>query len=188
MAKKIADNVRKKIKVAGHQLLDEWRYLNRTTAENSKFMDQLCSHSEIGGKLAEHLASADIRKYVKDVIVNSYSKKKRKMPRDVEEILQAKLKDKACEIDWKASDRLSLHRLSDGTFAVVARATYVKWETGLRKLLLYITNREHLRTLSRHKCRLILAVFEHSHAVNGGDKALLVKALETIGVSCYWGT
>jgi hypothetical protein len=188
MAKKIATKVRAAVEHACFQLLDDWKYLNRSRNENSKFMDQLVNHKDVGRKLQEFLDIAAVRKYIKDVLVNKYAKEKRQMPRDISVELGGIINEALDEIEWVASDNLSLHRSALGIYVVAARTTYVKWETGLRKILLYICSKPALRPVGDCVTIMVLAVFEHSADINEADRKELGSALGLIGVKVFWGT
>ncbi len=187
MAKIIPTRVKNDVEKVGFELLDEWRYLNRTRVENSQFMDQLASHPKVGKKLAELLDHAGVRKYIKDVIVNKYAKNKRKMPRDLDGELENVLDEELNEIDWVSRDKLSLHRSLSGIYIVTARTTFVKWETGLRKILLYIADKPVLRN-DRDNIRKLIAVYEHGVPINEADRRRLERAMKLVGVECIWGT
>ena len=186
MAKVLPTRVKQQVETRGFDLLNEWQYLNRTRVENSQFMDQLVDHPEIGKKLSEFLDRAGVRKYIKDVIVNKYAKLKRKMPRDLGAELESWLGEPVHEIEWVNRDKLSLHRSESGTYLITARTTFIKWETGLRKILLYCADKPNLH--SKHDVQKCLAIFEHGATVNQADKNHLQKALDSIGIFCLWGT
>jgi hypothetical protein len=187
VAKIIPSSIKSVVEDRCFILLDEWKYLNRSRAENGKFMNQLVAHPEIGQRLQEFIDAGATRKYIKDVIVNKYAKKKRIMPREIEAVLRSISSDVLEEIDWVEEDHLSLHRAYDGRLVVTARTTYVKWETGLRKILLYANAKPALRNTAQGVTR-VLAVFEHSSDVNETDRDELRSALAMIGVHVVWGT
>lgn len=187
VAKIIPSNIKTLVEERCFELLDEWRYLNRSRVENGRFMDQLVFHQEVGKKLQEFIDTAATRKYIKDVIVNKYAKKKRVMPRNIETVLRSVSNCDFNEIDWVEDDHLSLHRTSHGLLVVTARTTFVKWETGLRKILLYVNLKPVLRDPAQ-TVEKVLAVFEHSLDVNETDRCELRSALEMIGIRVVWGT
>ncbi len=187
MAKIIPSNIKSLVESRCFELLDEWRYLNRSRAENGKFMDQLVAHRDVGKKLQDFIDTAATRKYIKDVIVNKYAKKKRVMPREIETVLKSVTNDDLEEIDWVEDDHLSLHRTNQGALVVTARTTFVKWETGLRKILLYVNLKPVLRDPAQNVIK-VLAVFEHSSDVNETDRTELRSALDMIGIRVVWGT
>jgi len=187
VAKIIPSNIKALVEDRCFQLLDEWRYLNRSRIENGRFMDQLVAHRDVGQKLQEFIDAAATRKYIKDVIVNKYAKKKRAMPREIDAVLKVITTDLLEEIDWVEEDHLSLHRASNGRLVVTARTTFVKWETGLRKILLYVNLKPVLRDPTQNVTK-VLAVFEHSSDVNESDRNELGSALGMIGVRVVWGT
>jgi hypothetical protein len=187
VAKIIPSNIKSLVESRCFELLDEWRYLNRSRAENGKFMDQLVAHRDVGKKLQDFIDTAATRKYIKDVIVNKYAKKKRVMPREIETVLKSVTNDDLEEIDWVEDDHLSLHRTNQGALVVTARTTFVKWETGLRKILLYVNLKPVLRDPAQNVIK-VLAVFEHSSDVNETDRTELRSALDMIGIRVVWGT
>jgi len=187
VAKIIPSNIKTLVEQRCFELLDEWRYLNRSRSENGRFMDQLVSHQEVGKRLQDFIDTAATRKYIKDVIVNKYAKKKRVMPRNIDTVLRSVSIRDFDELDWVEDDHLSLHRTSHGHMVVTARTTFVKWETGLRKILLYVNLKPLLRNPA-HTVIKVLAVFEHSSDVNETDREELRSALEIIGIQVVWGT
>lgn len=187
VAKIIPSNIKSLVEDRCFELLDEWRYLNRSRIENGRFMDQLVEHRDVGKKLQDFIDAAATRKYIKDVIVNKYAKKKRVMPREIDGVLKVITTDLLEEIDWVEEDHLSLHRANYGLLIVTARTTFVKWETGLRKILLYVNLKPVLRDPTQNVTK-VLAVFEHSSDVNETDRNELGSALGMIGVRVVWGT
>ncbi len=186
MAKLIPERVKVTVEEEAFALLDQWKYLNRTRVENSQFMDHLAHHTELGQKLGQFLDAAAVRKYIKDVLVNKYAKSRRDMPRDIESQLSRLVNEPIHEVEWVVRDRLSLHRTASGKYIVTARTTFVKWETGLRKILFYTVDKPVLQGLS--EVRKCLAVFEHGSVVNPTDRDHLQRALSPISVECVWGT
>ena len=55
-------------------MLDERNYLGQSRKENGKLMAELVSMPEIGGVLSEYMAKSAIKTYIKDAIINAYSK------------------------------------------------------------------------------------------------------------------
>lgn len=188
MAKLLPTNIKVMVEESCFKILDDWKYLHRTRVENSKFMDRLVEHRDVGKKLQEFLDKAAVRKYIKDVLVNKYAKQVRKMPRDISGILAGIVDDEIQEIDWVANDNLSLHRTSRDVYVVSARTTFVKWETGLRKILLYVADKPVLRRRSDDEVIRVLVVFEHSMDVNDADRNMLQTAMQLTGIQVAWGT
>ena len=56
-------------------ILEERQYLSQSRKENGKLMDELVDHPEIGGIVAGYMPKAAVKTYIKDALINSYSKR-----------------------------------------------------------------------------------------------------------------
>ena len=188
MPNRLPPNIKHAIEESCFKILDEWQYLHRTRNENGRFMDQLVENVDVGKKLQEFMDKAAVRKYIKDVLVNKYAKQVRQMPRDISPLLAGIVNSDFEEIDWIENDNLSLHRTADDVFVISARTTFVKWETGLKKILLYTATRPELYRRTPGKILKVLVLFEHSMNVNTTDRNILENAMQLIGFTTLWGT
>jgi len=166
---------------------DAHRYMLKGRVENSKFMDDLAKHPKVGKRLQEFQPPEEIRHWIKDVALHNYSAEKRQAPRDIDDLLRATVRKEVTELDYDAADRLSVHRAADGECLLVARGTYIKWETALRKLLLYRARRAQQAKGANVAFRMFLYVhLVDGETVNAGDRRLVDEALRLINVTALW--
>lgn len=169
------------------KLADAHKYMLKGRAENSKFMDDLGKHPKVGKRLCEFLPVEEVRHWIKDVALHDYAAKKRQPPRDIDDLLKHNTGKDSSEIDYEPKNRLSLHRATDGEYFLVARTTYIKWETGLRKILLYMTIRSRFTQQPDLRLRMVLLIhLIAGETVNAGDRQVLERALKLINVTTIW--
>jgi hypothetical protein len=169
------------------KLADAHKYMLKGRVENSKFMDELAKHPKVGKRLQEFQPSEEIRHWIKDVALHNYSNEKRQAPRDIVGPLKSLTNKDSSEIDYEPKDRLSLNRAADDEYFLVARTTYMKWETGLRKILLYRARRAEFAQRPGLRLRMILLIhLAEGETVNLGDRRLVEHALKLINVSTLW--
>lgn len=103
--------------------------------------------------------------------------------------------DKLDEIDYRQRDHVSLHRVNNnGRLVAASRASDLKWETGLRKLLQYvaalptsnITTESGLFPGNISSPDLVLIIFEYGSPKNESDKRLTERGLKLVNVQCLW--
>jgi hypothetical protein len=137
---------------------------------------------DIGVVLARYMPRESVRTYIKDAILNRYSKDKHKDAKPTN--LRAVIKN-AFDVDtadigdtgttdialWKSVDK----KLPD-QFVVVADGTYLKWETALRKALLYPVGKP-FASRTNNKIFILLILFARKKRVTDADKKHLQKAL-----------
>ena len=68
----------KKVKSTIIKKADEFGYLTRSHIENGTFMDNLVNDPDVGGILKEYMPKESIRTYIKDGVLNAYTKSKAK--------------------------------------------------------------------------------------------------------------
>jgi len=186
MSVKVPKGAREKIKELVYVLADEHDYLSRTRVENSEFMRQLLEHPEIGEVLREFMPRDRVKTYIKDSLLNAYSKLRRRPPEDIDSHLKSFLGDTTGTIEYDAKDGVSLHRMVDGSLALAARTGYLKWETGLRKLLLFVARAKGLPPKDGTKLHLVLLILQNDSPVNSSDRKTVEEALRPTGVICVW--
>ncbi|EIH0504556.1 hypothetical protein LGG32_004558, partial [Escherichia coli] len=132
MSNLIPDKIAKSIKQTVYNEADKVNYLSRTRTENGNFLAQLVSMPSVGGKLSQYMRKDAVRTYIKDAILNRYSKDKtgEAKPNDVEEIILETFKIDACLIEDNSKNKTSLYYGDNGNkIIVVADGTVLKWET-----------------------------------------------------------
>jgi len=175
------NEIKKEIKVTVFRKADEHDYMNRTRPDNARFMQDLVDDPEVGVKLASYMEKSAIKTYIKDGILNQYSKQKMRAPADLSALLQKELGASDCvQIDNDKARKISLYT-GEGCSYVVACGTYLKWESALRKALEYATG---IKEGSKFQIVLVLSI-QSVHATVS-DMELTKKALEHIGVKCVF--
>lgn len=186
MSVKVPNDVRNKVAEIVFAMADQHNYLTKGRVENGVFMDMLVKRTDVGGALSQYMAKDKIKTYIKDGLLNRYSKVRRAIPRGINAELKQIFGDNIEELDYVERDQVSLHKCSEDTLLVAARTNYLKWETGLRKLILYVANSKGLPPKDGKELRYALLIFQNNNPVNTGEKKLVNKALKNIGVECVW--
>ena len=186
MSNLVPENVRKGIFDYVYLKADAHHYLTKGRVENGVFMETLGKDPEVGGKLKNYLPEEDIKTYIKDAILNRYAKDKTAPPRDINDRLIPIYGEPIFELDYVKSTQVSLHRSNSDTYIVIVRTKYIKWETGLRKLALYVASKPKLTALSESNLDLVLIISEPQGSVNGADKNLVEKGLLLLNIKCLW--
>ncbi len=192
MSKRIPPGPRKEIFAYVYTKADEHRYLEKSRPENTQFMDNLGNDPEVGGRLEGYIGSARVKTYIKDTILNRYSKERKVVPRSVEKLLYP-IYGELVEVDYRQQDNVSLHRVKNsGKLVVVCRASTLKWETGLRKLIQYVAAMPDADTspslfpVHTGPPDLVLIILEYGSPINDSDKHLIEKGLKMVNVLCLW--
>ena len=128
-------NVMLEIRRLSFEFLDEKDYLSANRKRSGELMDVLVGDANIGSKIAEYCGKERVRTYIKDSILNRYTKDRTKAPEDWTPIIN-ELYDAECVEVGNHTD-LRLFRDGSGTIFVASHGRLIKWETGLRKLLEY---------------------------------------------------
>lgn len=180
----IPETVREEVHKYVTGLADAHNYLDKNRPENAAFIRQLLNDPAVGGRLREYMPSEGVKTYIKDGILNKYSKKQRPLPRHVDDVLCALYTVVPLEIHYSKRANTSLHVREDGGLVVVTRTT-TRWETGLRRILLYVASNP--RRMQTGIPDLVLVLFQYGNPVNGGDRQLIERALKLVDVKCCWG-
>ena len=184
MASMVPKHIASEIKKKTFAILDERNYLGQSRKENGKLMADLVSMPEIGGVLSEYMAKAAIKTYIKDAIINAYSKAayaKSISVSVVEEKISQQEGIRVSCVEGKCSDKLLFLRAENGDLFVVGIGTVTKWETSLRKALEFIEKAPNLPPRDCNlKIYLILSSLEKS--IPQSELEHIVKSLEFIGV------
>lgn len=135
---KIPRDVQLKIKEIVYKKADEHGYLNKGRPDNSSFMENLIKDPTIGGVLSEFMTKVEIKTYIKDAILNRYSKDKvlEELSSGAEKAIIKVFNIGSNQIE--IGNRVSFHRLENNDLVILAEGTLLKWETALRKALEFI--------------------------------------------------
>ena len=184
MASMVPKHIASDIKKKTFAILDERNYLGQSRKENGKLMAELVSMPEIGGVLAEYMAKSAIKTYIKDAIINAYSKAAYAKSISVD-VIEEKISQhegiKVNCIEGKCSDKLLFLRADNGDLFVAGIGTVTKWETSLRKALEFIEKASNLPPSDCNlKIYLILSSLEKRIPQSELDH--IVRSLDFIGV------
>jgi hypothetical protein len=179
--------ISKSIKLKIYTYADEAKYASMSRPDSQAFMDMLVKKEEIGGVIEQHMPKAAVRTYIKDGVLNAYSKAhaRKAKPKDPKEIieryynLKVELIEKYLGVDVFASSK-------DGNtqYIVVAAGTFLKWETALRKALLYVAAKP-LGEYTDDRVHVFLILMAQGKSITPADKNLLQKALSRCGAKAH---
>lgn len=179
-------NVAREIKELVYAAADDFGYLRRGRVENGQFIAELVKREEVGQVLKYYMATGEVRTYIKDAILNRYSKDKaaEASPDDFETLLLSKYGMDYVEMESLQGGRLRLHRcLSEAGYVVSSVGTYLKWETALRKALLYVPGKPFAQ--SPKEVKLLLVLYAQGRPIPDPDRRLLEKALSPCGAAVH---
>ncbi|MBK8130662.1 MAG: hypothetical protein IPK53_17770 [bacterium] len=159
--------------------------MEKDRTENGQFMESLIHNADIGGRLNTFMPSAKVKTYIKDAILNRYAKVRRTLPKEIDSHIKLAYEVESNEIEFDSQTGISLHRLSTGEYVVAARTRHLKWETGLRKLLLFVAGKQGLIEM-RTQLNLLLVIVDTNHVVNSSDKRLVNQALALADIKGLW--
>lgn len=178
--RRLPNNIRDEIHSRVFQLADDEGYLTNSRTQNANFIERLVQHPEVGRVLAEFMEDRKVRVYIKDAILNRYAKARRNVdPERLPTILADRIGGSVAKLEEDES--VFLFCSTNGDFLVVGLGTLVKWETALRKLLLFIGRKPQL-CAQRGSLKKFLIVTSGDIPLRPGDEELLVTSLRNIGV------
>ncbi len=186
MAKALPKDVAARIQQSVFKKADEHGYSSRGRVENGRFMDDLVDDPEIGGVIKEYVQSGKVRTYIKDGILNAYTKQKTKQilhsydPKEI--ICHTFCVEQAFILE---QGEIVVCRASNDSIYMVGRGTVLKWETALRKALEYIARTPGVRADGKYpSICLQLAVINND--ITEGDKTQITNALASVGVKVFF--
>ena len=188
MSKKVPDDIAKEIKECVFQEADRVNYLARSRTDNGNFLAQLVAMPNVGGRLSQYMKKAEVRTYIKDAILNRYSKDKtqEERPDDLESIILEKVGIQALFVEHEAKSQISSFKSpADACFVVVADGTVLKWETALRKALELIAKQPGL-TVDGKTPSICLNLVSTTSDLTAADKNHITNALKAVGVQAVF--
>ncbi len=183
MSVKMPEDVRTMIREKIYKRLDEVNYLAQGRIENGKFMEQLVHDHEIGERIAQYYGKGRVKTYIKDGVINRYSKEKTRPPSDLCLTVGEVIGEKVSRVDELGERGISLYRGVSGLLVVASCGRLLKWETALRKLLEYLgRNIDRLESKVDSRPALILVLMTGGKKIASSDKQLLERSLDAIRV------
>jgi hypothetical protein len=184
---KIPRDIANELKERVFQKADEVGYISLSRNDSQDFMDELVRAEDIGQVIAQFRGNARVRTYIKDAILNRYSKDKARdaRPSNLSTIIKqlfnhdAYAIEKDCDIDlYRFTDESEPH------YIVVANGSYLKWETALRKALLYSPGKPFSK--EGKALSIMLTLFCGGSRINNADKKHLREALSACNAKVYF--
>lgn len=186
MAKTLPANKKSKVRKTIFDKADAFGYASRGRNDNGHFMDELVDDPEVGGVLKEYMSKEKIRTYIKDGVLNAYTKERTKRilaeKSAPDTVLQ--LYGETCSViqQCKGKDRgVSVCRSEDGRIYVISEGTILKWETALRKALELIA-REPTLVIEGRTPSICLHLAVANEDITDGEKRHISTALDAISV------
>jgi hypothetical protein len=166
------------VRAAVFSSADNQKYLGMSRTESGRFLDYLVEHKLVGRVLESYLPKQEIRHYIKDAILNRYSKEKRRgaKPENSQDIIKQELGIEAVFSERKGD--VELYRSKErfkATYVIAVGGTYLKWETALKKALLFIAAAPFRQNAARTEVLLFLDI--QGRVVPPADRKLLRDAL-----------
>lgn len=181
--RQLPSEVAQEVRELVFSIADSENYLTSSRSDNSRLLSRLVGMSDVGQRLRQFMKRDEVRTYIKDAILNRYAKEKRAESRefDVVAAIHTSFGFEAEMIEADAKGELALYRNGRGThFVVVCDGTILKWETALRKALLYAASRP-FSDRPNVSVNYLLTLFARSRRVSQSDLELLRKALAVCG-------
>jgi len=186
MANRLPEQVRSKLICLVYKMADEFAYMECDRVKNSQFMDMLVEDPDVGGVLREYMQKERVRTYIKDTILNRYTKdatSKTLSSKTPEQTIKEEYDKEACVIQKLRGSAYNCYvlRANTGNIYIVSEGTSLKWETALRKGLEIIANEPNL-TISGIVPSLCLKLSLAGQSLTAADKNLIRTALSAAGV------
>lgn len=187
MSNRIPSQVAKTIKLTVFKLADDAHYLTMSQNESNSFINSLVMHPDVGITISNYLKRNRIRSYIINAILKSYIsiKKETSMPHDMHSII---LQEIGIDVEQSYYDhQISLFRSTNNfqrdEYVVVSSGSYVKWETALRKSLLFIAKKPFSNNANRIYILLLLYL---KSPITRSDKMILIEALKRFDAIPYF--
>ena len=185
VAIKLPSPINEEVQTEVYRMADERNYLSMNRVQAGSFIDSLVAEKKVGYVVAQHCPKERVRTYIKDGILNSYSKQRHSKATDIsiENIVSKRFSGK-----FESCDECDYIQLLRGVkedsnkFVVVTKGTYVKWETALRRALLYVESKPFSENTSYNIATLLL-LSSGGKELPHSDRKQLSNALARVHVS-----
>ena len=181
---KLPTNIAKEVKKRVFELCDKFDYCARGRTDSAKFMNELATNPQVGGVISNFTTPEKVRTYIKDALLNAYSKKHvrdKEKSIDLKQALSKVYKKRLINILKK--EKLSVWKDEEDSSSVyiVHFGTLLKWETALRKALEYVASTDHIREMD-FQAKICLALVVQTDELTDADKVHIKTALGLIDV------
>lgn len=190
MANALPKKIQEQIKKVVFKKADEFGYMECGRIESGKFLDMLVEDEEVGKVISEYMPKERVRTYIKDGILNAYTKaftKKALASSTPEKTIQEIYGDEALIIHEGKGKQSGLFvlRSSSGKIYVVSGGTVLKWETALRKALDIIASKPNL-VIDGCAPFICLKLSTAGQSLTDADKSHIIAALSAVGVKAVF--
>lgn len=185
MPNSIPKDILETIRAKTFAILDERQYLSQSRKENGRLIDELVEHPEIGGIIAGYMSKAAVKTYIKDALINPYSKREnaKSISTDVVEArLSVREGSPVHLIEGSCNKKVLFLRADNGTLIVAGVGLISKWETALRKVLEFIERAPKLPPMTGD-LRMYLLVLMKGKSLTESEKTHISNTLSLINVS-----
>ncbi len=188
MSVNLPADVQAKVKRAVYRKADEFAYTHKSRVQNGVFMLNLVKDPEVGGLLGQFMGKAAIKTYIKDGVLNRYTKDKKEMvlpskPAGLLPMVKKLYHQDAIPIE--SANPVFLFRLGNKDVLLVAQGTLLKWETALRKALEFIEKAPGLPP-KEETLHIVLNIATLGKPSTTADRDHLSKALAYVGVKIHF--
>lgn len=184
MAKVFSADKKAKVKMIIFEMADAFGYASRGRNDNGRFMDELVEDPNVGGVLKEYMSKEKIRTYIKDGVLNAYTKARTKKILAATSVTDTVLQVYSVTtlvIQQDKGSGVSVCRSEAGCIFVISEGTVLKWETALRKALELIAIEPHL-IINGVTPTICLHLAVASQDITDGEKKHISSALNAISV------
>ena len=192
MAIKIPKDTLDLIRRRVYEELDRANYLNSSRTDNATLLENLCANPDIGGIVGQYYQKERIRTYIKDAVINRYAKEHKRIQRpaleDQMEFCSRKYQvGNFAQIKSGDKDIVLLKSAQTPIYVVIIEGTMIKWESALRKGLLYVAARPFGNN-PLASVHIVLSLYLGGMSMTPSEKKLLERALSRAGADAYlWG-
>ena len=173
-----------KVKTLIFQKADAFGYASRDRPDNGRFMDELVEDPNVGGVLKEYMSKEKVRTYIKDSVLNAYTKTRTKKilaSNSVTDTILQIFSVHSTVIQHSKHSGVSVCRSANGSIFVISAGTVLKWETALRKALELIANEPNL-IIDEVMPLICLHLAVAGQDITDGEKKHISAALDAISV------
>jgi len=191
MPAKIPSKTQKLIRERVFAAADKANYLKSSRTDNAVLLENLCADPEVGGLVGQFVSKEKVRTYIKDAVLNRYAKEHKATERPSQEDLVKFCAERFQVTNFtlleKNKDTLVLKSPSAPIYVVMVEGTMIKWESALRKGLVYVAGHPFGQNAT-NTVHIVLSLFMGGGALTPSDKKLLQSALARAGAVAYlWG-
>ena len=151
-----------------------------TTTQAGVFMNLLAERPDVGGEIVKYMKRERVRTYIKDAIINNYSKDKttEAMPNNPKPIIKSIFGVDAEESHKEVSLQLykSVSMTRPNEYIVISEGTVLNWGSALKRALLFIAAKPFSKTASN--VYILLFLFAQHKPLTLTDKETMEKALD----------